>query len=284
MRTENEMMNLIIETAKNDERIRAVILNGSRADDFILYKDKYQDFDIVYLVTDFQYFVDNKNWINIFGERIMLEMPLYKELEPSDYDGYYNYQMLFADGNRIDLTFSSIDNANNFVEDKDEVGRVLLDKDNCLINIQQNNGIVYFIKNPSKKDFENKCNGFWWCTQNIAKGINRKELPYVMKMFNYVREDLDDMISWHIGMCHNYKVSSGKMGKYFERYLENKLWEKYVSTFPVGEYDSIWLSLFAACELFRQLAIKIANKYSYDYPYQDDKLMTEYLYNLQRNE
>ena len=30
MRTEKEMMDLIINTAKEDERIRAVIMNGSR--------------------------------------------------------------------------------------------------------------------------------------------------------------------------------------------------------------------------------------------------------------
>jgi len=62
MRTEAEMMDLIINTAKNDERIRAVILNGSRANDYIP-SDQYQDYDIIYFVThsDFQYFVKNKS-------------------------------------------------------------------------------------------------------------------------------------------------------------------------------------------------------------------------------
>ncbi|MCD6289911.1 MAG: aminoglycoside 6-adenylyltransferase [Anaerolineae bacterium] len=32
MRSEQEMYQLILETARNDERIRAVILSGSRAD------------------------------------------------------------------------------------------------------------------------------------------------------------------------------------------------------------------------------------------------------------
>ena len=282
MRTEKEMMDLIINTAKNDDRIRAVVLNGSRADDFILYKDKYQDYDIVYLVTDFQYFVDNKNWIDIFGERIMLEMPTYKDVEPSNYDGYFNYQMLFTDGTRIDLTFASVDNASDFGED--DVGRVILDKDNIFVNAEFDNGTQYFVNMPSKKDFENKCNTFWWSTQNIAKGIKRKELPYVMKMFNWVRDNLDDMISWYIGMCHDYKVSSGKMGRYFEKYLDNSLWEKYMSTYPSGEYDAIWSSLFSMCDLFKQLAIKIADEYSYDYPHQDDKLMTGHLNRLRNNQ
>ena len=142
MRTENEMMDLIINIAKNDERIRAVVINGSRADDFVLYKDNYQDYDIVYLVTEFQYFVDNRNWIDVFGERIMLEMPAYKDYEPSDYNGYFNYQMLFTDGNRIDLTFASVDKVCELAED--EVGRVLLDKDNRFIDVE------YDIEPPNK--------------------------------------------------------------------------------------------------------------------------------------
>ena len=62
MRTETEMMSLIIDTAKSDERIRAVILNGSRADEYVT-KDIYSDYDIIYMVNDFQYFVDKRTSI-----------------------------------------------------------------------------------------------------------------------------------------------------------------------------------------------------------------------------
>ena len=282
MRTEDEMMSLIINTAKYDERIRTVILNGSRANDFVL-KDKFQDYDIVYFVKDFQYFIDNKNWIDIFGNRIMLEMPVYKDFEPNEYNNRFNYQMLFTDGNRIDLTVASLEKIDELYEN-DKVGRVLLDKDNLSANLNYDNGKIFFVQKPTKKDFENRCNCFWWVTQNIAKGIKRKELPYAMNMLNIARKDLESMISWYIGMCNNYNVSSGKMGKYFEKYLDGDLWKKYLATFPVGDYDAIRLSLYSACELFRELAVKLADKYSYDYPYQDDKLMTEYLNSLRMRE
>ncbi len=45
------MFDLILDTARADERIRAVILNGSRANPNAP-RDPFQDFDIVYLVTD----------------------------------------------------------------------------------------------------------------------------------------------------------------------------------------------------------------------------------------
>jgi aminoglycoside 6-adenylyltransferase len=51
MRTEQEMLDLILRVAKEDERIRAVLLAGSRANPGVP-KDNYQDYDIAYFVTD----------------------------------------------------------------------------------------------------------------------------------------------------------------------------------------------------------------------------------------
>ena len=51
MRNEKEMYDLILGIAQNDERIRAVIMNGSRANPNAP-ADIFQDYDIVYIVTD----------------------------------------------------------------------------------------------------------------------------------------------------------------------------------------------------------------------------------------
>lgn len=67
MRTEKEMFDLILSVANNDERIRAVYMNGSRANPNVV-KDIYQDYDIVYVVTETKWFLENKNWISVFGD------------------------------------------------------------------------------------------------------------------------------------------------------------------------------------------------------------------------
>lgn len=46
MRTEHEMLDFILRTAADDERIRAVILNGSRVTPNAR-PDIFQDFDVV---------------------------------------------------------------------------------------------------------------------------------------------------------------------------------------------------------------------------------------------
>ena len=59
MRNEQEMMNLIIGIAEKNERIRAVYMNGSRANPNV-EKDIYQDYDIVFVVTETLSFLNDK--------------------------------------------------------------------------------------------------------------------------------------------------------------------------------------------------------------------------------
>ena len=74
MRSEHEMLKLILSTAQDDDRIRAVTLNGSRANPNAK-PDRFQDFDIIYLVTDLAPFVDDPTWIDLFGERMIVQTP-----------------------------------------------------------------------------------------------------------------------------------------------------------------------------------------------------------------
>ena len=57
MRTEQEMFDLILSVASEDERIRAVYMNGSRTNPNAP-KDIFQDYDIVYVVTETLSFIN----------------------------------------------------------------------------------------------------------------------------------------------------------------------------------------------------------------------------------
>ncbi|MRS07846.1 aminoglycoside 6-adenylyltransferase, partial [Bacillus anthracis] len=74
MRTVKEMLDLIMNTAKEDERIRTVIMNGSRVNPNVK-KDCFKDFDIIYAVKDIRSFTSHHNWIHRFGELMIVQMP-----------------------------------------------------------------------------------------------------------------------------------------------------------------------------------------------------------------
>lgn len=93
MRTEQEMFHLILDFAKTDSRVRAVYMNGSRANPSAS-KDQYMDYDIVYVVTDFETFTANHDWIDLFGERLILQMP--EAMRYPDGSGHFTWLMLFV--------------------------------------------------------------------------------------------------------------------------------------------------------------------------------------------
>ncbi len=276
MRTEKEMLDLIMNTAKEDERIRAVIMNGSRVNPNVK-RDCFQDYDIMYVVKDISSFTSNHNWIRRFGEIMIVQMPEEMSLIPADEDGKFPYLMQFMDGNRIDLTLVPFDLINKFVG-QDSLSEVLLDKDNCIVEFPPASDKDYLIKKPTEKEFLDCCNEFWWCSTNVAKGLWREELSYAKGMLDGpVRDMFIVMLEWHIGMKTDFTGNAGKFGKHFEQYFEEDMWEQFKKTFSNAEYENIWESLFVMGDLFRKVANEIANAYGYSYPQGDDDGVTSYL-------
>ena len=75
MRSEEEMMHLILQVAKDDERVRAVYLNGSRTNPNAP-KDRFQDYDVVYVVTDTKPYYENHDWIistGLLGKHLIFD-------------------------------------------------------------------------------------------------------------------------------------------------------------------------------------------------------------------
>ncbi|MDF2946489.1 MAG: aminoglycoside adenylyltransferase [Bacillales bacterium] len=279
LRSEKEMFNLILSIAIEDQRVRAVYMNGSRANPNVK-KDIFQDYDIVYVVTETASFINDEKWICVFGDLLMMQQPDRNDKSIGievNIDKSYGYLMLFKDGNRIDLRIESIHSIYD-TYGKDKLTIPLLDKDNILPIIGAPTDSDYYVKAPTEAEYLSCCNDFWWCLQNVAKGIWRDELPYAKQMFELViRARLDQMVSWWIGMNNNFQVSSGKMGKYFKNYLQENYWNMYKQTYSDSNYENMWDSVFVACELFRSLAIEVADKFSYNYPFEDDKAMHKYL-------
>ena len=279
MRSEKEMLDLIIRVATEDNRIRAVYMNGSRTNPRVP-KDIFQDYDVVYIVEETTSFIEENTWINVFGELVMIQEPDRNDQligREVNLNQSYGYLMLFADGNRIDLR---IQTQGEMIKDygSDSLTVPLLDKDGVLPIIPQASDEDYHVRRPRITQYLACCNNFWWCLQNVAKGIWRDELPYSKQMFELViRSELHQMVDWWIGCQHNFKVSPGKFGKYYKKHLPTCYWEMYRKTYCDSEYEHIWESLFTACELFRILAADVGEELSVEYPYIEDKNMMMYL-------
>ena len=276
MRTENEIYDLILKVAKNDARIKAVYMNGSRTNENVP-KDMFQDYDIVYVVEETQSFIEDKDWIRIFGEILYMQYPDENPYFPSDKKNSYGYLMQFADGVRIDLTVQSVNYALQHMND-DKLCRILMDKEHILPEIEAATDCQYWVIKPVKEQYFATCNEFWWCTNNIAKGLWRGEIPYVQDMTNYyVRTELITMLNWKAGILAGWSVSTGKSSKYLYRWLSEEEWQMLLSTYFDGNVDNAWRSVLAMCELFGNTARFVGEKLGWEYNEKEGKAAEGFL-------
>ena len=275
MRSEREMLDLILAVAKGDERIRAVIMNGSRANPNAR-PDPFRDFDIIYLVTDVAPFRRNLDWIRPFGELMILQTPDDMGDARSRERAGYQYLMQFTDGNRIDLMVYPIAQATGLRDDT--LSLPILDKDGRLEGFPPPSERGYLPVPPAAKEFADCCNEFWWVSAYVAKGLWRDQLTYARCMLDQaLRDELMKMLTWYIGRKTGYTRNLGVFGKYFEKYLEPELWQLLRKTYAKGDSDATWDALFAMCHLFRRAAIPLADHYGFSYPHEDDRRVIAHL-------
>lgn len=275
MRSEKEMMELILRVSEEDERVRAVAMNGSRTNSNVP-KDTFRDYDIVYLVSDFESFLINPDWIDVFGKRIIMQTPEDMVMFPPELGGRFTYLMLFEDGNRIDLMLIPIEEKENYCSE-DGLTVILLDKDGNMPKLSEPTDKEYWVKIPSSDFFADCCNEFWWVSTYVVKGLCRQEILYAYDHLNRVREMLLKMLEWKVGVETNFSLSVGKNSKYLKDYLDNDIWEKLMKTYPNGDYEQVWNSLFETIALFEQVASEVATILKYEYPSENVNKVKEYL-------
>ena len=70
MRTDKEMLGLILGTVKKLQVDAVAPLSGSRTDTKAP-KDEFQDYDVVYVVDDLDTLTNDLSWLDQFGKRVI---------------------------------------------------------------------------------------------------------------------------------------------------------------------------------------------------------------------
>ena len=278
VRTEQEMMNLIIKIAKEDDRVRAVGMNGSKTN-LNVPQDPFQDYDIVFFVSELETYLLNPNWIHIFGEKIIMQMPDDSALFPIENEWKFSYLMLFTDGNRIDLTLWPINYRDEWVDDN-QLARIILDKDRLFHPLPAPTDQQYWVKQPNQKQFDDCCNEFWWVSTYVAKGLWRDEILYALDHLQLVREMLLKMMEWQVGFETNFKISVGKNFKYLKNYLNDQEWKTLLNTYTTAKEEDIWSALFLSIDLFEKTTKKVATSFNFQYPLDEPSKVKAYLQHI----
>ena len=264
MRTETEMLDVILQTAKTIQ-VKAVAMSGSRTDTRAP-KDEFQDYDMVYVVDDLDDLTSDLAWLDQFGTRIIEQHNILGNRRL--------YLMLFEDGNRIDLTLCPKDHIQEWVDS--EADYTVLKDEKGLFESYTASPERYWTSPASQTDFEKACNEFWWVSAYVVKGICRDQLIYTTDhLYGICQQELLKVLAWQVASDRG-KVDIGKKYKYLFNYLPAEKEKEFSNLLDFSNIEKITQSFFATMELFHQEALSLANKMGFDYEKDVAEKMIEY--------
>lgn len=264
MRTETEILDILIKTAKN-LKVKAVAMSGSRACPKAP-KDEFQDYDVVYVVDDLDNLTSDLSWLDQFGKRIIeQEVGLGQRRL---------YLMLFEDGNRIDLTLCPKEHIKEWVES--EADFTVLEDTKGLFAPYSPNPQRYWTSPATETNFVKSCNEFWWVSAYVVKGICRKQVFYATDhLYGICQQELLKILAWQVASDKG-TVDVGKNYKYLFNYLPTDKEKEFSDLLDFSSIDKITQSLLATMQLFHQEAQFLAQKMGFDYDKEVAEKMIEY--------
>ena len=264
MRTDQEILGLILETAKKLQ-VDAVALSGSRTDTKAP-KDEFQDYDVVYVVDDLDNLTSDLSWLDQFGTRIIEQHNILGNRRL--------YLMLFEDGNRIDLTLCPKDHIQEWVES--EADFTVLEDPKGLFVPHSPSPERFWTSPASETDFEKTCNEFWWVSAYVVKGICRNQLIYATDhLYGICQQELLKVLAWQVSSDRG-RVDIGKNYKYLFNYLPAEKEKEFSALLDFSSIEKITQSLFATMQLFHHEAQILARKIGFAYDKEVAEKMIEY--------
>ena len=264
MRTETEMIDLILQTAET-LKVESVALSGSRTNDQTP-KDDFQDYDIVYLVDNLENLISDLAWLDQFGNRLIEQHNILGNRRL--------YLMLFEDGNRIDLTLCHKEYIQEWVDS--EAGFTVLEDPENLFEPYFPNPERYWTSPATKTDFEKACNEFWWVSAYVVKGICRNQVIYATDhLYGICQQELLKVLAWQVASDRGV-VDIGKNNKYLLNYLPAEIEKDFLNLLDFSSLDKLTQSLLATISLFHREAQDLAKKMDFDYDKEVAEKMIKY--------
>ena len=253
MRTDTEMMNLILQIADTLE-VEAIALSGSRTNPQSP-KDEFQDYDVVYIVDDLEELISDLSWLDQYGNLMI-----------SQHNVVYHrrlYLMLFEDGNRIDLTLCPKEYIQEWVDS--EANFEVIKDDKGLFDSYIPSPKRYWTCPPIEEEFAASCNEFWWVSTYVVKAIRRNQLIYATDhLYGICQQELLKVLAWQV-TSERGSVDIGKNYKYLFQYLPAGQEKEFSALLDLSSFDKIIQSLFATRNFFHREASVLAQKMGFAY-------------------
>jgi aminoglycoside 6-adenylyltransferase len=283
----SEVLGRLLQWAATDERIRALVLESSRANKQARV-DRLSDYDVIVVVVDTIPFIEDEGW------QLALGTPLVRFRDHGvecDLDMYMRL-VLYEDGTKIDYALWPVALLERVVatqvlpEALDTGYRVLVDKDGMAGKLKRPTYTAYIPNPPREAEYQALVEEFWWETTYVAKNLWRDELVHARYNFDSVMkfELLRKLLEWRIELDHGWSLRPGAYGRELKRRLNESMWQEFAGTYVGPDLDENWEALFRTTALFRRVAVEVGAALGYTYPQQLDDRVTGYLRSIRNLE
>lgn len=286
MKNHNERYEKLIEKfilwGRKHEDIRTAIVVGSRARTKNP-ADEWSDLDLVIFTRNTNKYISTIKWIEKIGDYWITFV------EDTAVGGSKERRVLFEDGLDVDFSFFPV----QFFKDLNESSeiqtilnrgiRVLFDKDDLFNDISKSLKDFSDLHSsflPSKEEFNNLINDFWYHAVWSSKKLLRGEL-WVAKscVDDYMKSQLLRVAEWYSKVNKGRDCDTWHTGRYFDKWADDRIKEDIKNCFAHYNRCDIERALYKTINLFRWVTVDISEKLGYKYPLIADEKAMEWIEN-----
>jgi aminoglycoside 6-adenylyltransferase len=266
-----DMLSAIVDWGATEERIRAMILTGSRAGKEPI--DELSDYDIALFVTDAQPYTVDDRWMSSIDD---VWICVHASAEYKN-EVYPTRLVIFRGGIKVDFSFLSVE-ALKDIAGQDELPEAydlgykeLLDKTGLCEMMPAPSFKAYRGGRPTRREFSHCVNEFWFEAYHIPKYLKRGDLWPVKFRAWAAKSQLIRMIEWHERARHNWDYRTHPLGKQMESWVAPETWRSLHQCFGHFDAEDSWDAMFETFKLFGRVARETAKLLAYAYPEEVEK-------------
>lgn len=260
MRDLDNELERLIQFAKDDDNIRALVLQGSYVNDNAP-RDMFSDLDPLFYCADVTAFTKDDSWRSAFGEVIAH----FNDSWDTPYDDKAHTRLtIYKDGFKIDFGFQNVKLA-KYANDM-ELYKVYLDKDGIVPKPSVSDERRFYVKKPTESEYQDVLRDFFFDSSYVVKTIYRDEITFNQYMMEILHKKIRALAQWYVGCKHDFQVNTGVHGRYLKRFLTEEEYNHLKQTYAGADYDDVRRALLASFDLVSYFGMAIATCLGYHYP------------------
>lgn len=180
---------------------------------------------------------------------------------------FTKFEIYTNDSTKISINILAEDRADEFIKLCPGNIEFVCDEMNLKEEVAEAN-LVF--KLPREFEFDECGKNFFSLALDVSFNLMSRDMISAGFKMQAMRDELFKLLNWYIIDKFNQGMDAGESGKNFIHTLEADLKEELILTFRSNDIMDFYSSIFASCQLFRKVGMKLAEKFEFSYPKKDD--------------